>query len=163
MPAFASGAEPTAAVDTAAESATEVVTGLTHVGPAMFVIAVACALLLTLLFRASATRLAKLVTARIGKRRIRRILQQKSKDVLEDFILPGAYGGLTKIDNAILTCGGIICIQTKHYNGVVFGGPDEPQWTNVHGIRRRKFLNPNDSKRGQNKGTTKSRAESSRR
>lgn len=154
-PVFASGAEPTAAVDTAAESATEVVTGLTHVGPAMFVIALACALLLTLLFRASATHLAKLVTARIGKRRIRRILQQKSKDVLEDFILPGAYGGLTKIDNAILTSGGIICIQTKHYNGVVFGGPDEPQWTNVDGIRRRKFLNPMIQNEGRTKALQK--------
>lgn len=142
MPAFASDAAPAAAVDPAAESASEVVTGLTHVGPAMFVIALACALLLTLLFRASASHVAKLVTARIGKRRIRRILRQKSREVLEDFILPGAYGGLTKIDHAILTSGGIICIQTKHYNGVVFGGPDEPQWTNVDGIRRRKFLNP---------------------
>jgi hypothetical protein len=155
MPAFASDAEPTAAVSTAAESTPEVVTGLTHVGPAMFVIALACALLLTLLFRASATHVAKLVTARIGKRRIRRILQKKSQDVLEDFILPGAYGGLTKIDHAILTSGGIICIQTKHYNGVVFGGPDEPQWTNVDGIRRRKFLNPMIQNEGRTKALQK--------
>ena len=155
MPAFASDAEPTAAVSTAAESTPEVVTGLTHVGPAMFVIALACALLLTLLFRASATHVARQVTARIGKRRIRRILQQKSQDVLEDFILPGAYGGLTKIDHAILTSGGIICIQTKHYNGVVFGGPDEPQWTNVDGIRRRKFFNPMIQNEGRTKALQK--------
>ena len=55
---------------------------------------------------------------------------------------PGAYGGLAKIDHAILTAGGILCIQTKHYNGVVFGGEDEAQWTNVDGIQRRRFLNP---------------------
>jgi hypothetical protein len=61
---------------------------------------------------------------------------------MDDFILPGAYGGLTHIDFAILTSGGILCIQAKHYNGVVFGGPEEPQWTNVDGIHRRKFLNP---------------------
>ena len=79
---------------------------------------------------------------RIGKYRIRKILNAKSADVLEDFILPGAYGGLTHIDHAMLTSGGILCIQTKHYNGVVFGGPDEPQWTNVDGVQRRKFLNP---------------------
>ncbi len=155
MPAFASGAEPTAAVDTAVESATEVATGLTHVGPAMFVIALACALLLTLFFRASATHVAKLVTGKIGKRRIRRILKQKSRDVLEDFILPGAYGGLTKIDHAILTSGGIVCIQTKHYNGVVFGAPDEPQWTNVDGIHRRKFLNPMIQNEGRTKALQK--------
>jgi len=61
---------------------------------------------------------------------------------LHDFILPGAYGGLTKIDHAILTAGGILCIQTKHYNGIIFGAEDEPQWTNVDGAIRRRFLNP---------------------
>ncbi len=149
MPVIASDAEPAAA------STTEAVTGLVNAGPAMFVIAIACALLLTLLFRASATRVARLVTAEIGKRRIRRTLNQKSRDVLEDFILPGAYGGLTKIDHAILTSGGIICIQTKHYSGIVFGGPDEPQWTNVDGVHRRKFLNPMIQNEGRTKALQK--------
>ena len=139
----------------AADSSTEAVTGLSNVGPAMFVIAIACALLLTLFFRASATRVANLITAEIGKRRIRRSLIQKSRDVLEDFILPGAYGGLTKIDHAILTSGGIICIQTKHYNGIVFGGPEEPQWTNVDGVQRRKFLNPMIQNEGRTKALQK--------
>jgi hypothetical protein len=83
-----------------------------------------------------------LVTSRIGSLRIRRALRRRSPDVLHDFILPGAYGGLTKIDHAILTAGGILCIQTKHYNGIVFGGEDEAQWTNVDGTIRRRFLNP---------------------
>ena len=140
--AVAADAKPAEAVPVAADASSEVAIGLLNVGPALFLIAIACALLLTLVFRTSATRVASLVTAEFGKRRIRRILQQKSRDVLEDFILPGAYGGLTKIDYAILTSGGIICIQTKHYNGIVFGGAEEPQWTNVDGIQRRKFLNP---------------------
>ena len=42
----------------------------------------------------------------------------------------------------MLTSGGILCIQAKHLNGVVFGEADEPQWTNVDGMQRRKFLNP---------------------
>jgi len=90
-----------------------VTTGITNVGPAAFI-----------LFR------------------IRRALNARSPDVLHDFILPGAYGGLTKIDHAILTAGGILCIQTKHYNGIVFGGEDEAQWTNVDGTSRQRFLNP---------------------
>ncbi len=61
---------------------------------------------------------------------------------MHDFILPGAYGGLAKIDHAILTAGGILCIQTKHFNGIVFGGEEEAQWTNVDGTQRRRFLNP---------------------
>lgn len=117
-------------------------TGLANTGVGMFILAIAGALLITLLFRASATHVARMITARIGKRRIRRILNARSADVIEDFILPGAYGGLTHIDHAILTSGGILCIQTKHYNGIVFGEADEPQWTNVDGVHRRKFLNP---------------------
>lgn len=117
-------------------------TGLTNTGVGMFILAIAGALLMTLLFRASATHMARIITARIGRHRIRKILNARSPDVIEDFILPGAYGGLTHIDHAILTSGGILCIQTKHYNGIVFGEADEPQWTNVDGIHRRKFLNP---------------------
>ncbi|MGH8224055.1 MAG: nuclease-related domain-containing protein [Woeseiaceae bacterium] len=136
--AWSSGACP------ADESAAvrEVTTGITSVGPGVIIISVAVALLLTLLLRQSFSRVAWLLTRRLGKRRICRILEERSPAVLSDFIIPGAYGGLTRIDHAILTSGGILCIQTKHYNGVVFGNADEPQWTSVHGIRRRKFLNP---------------------
>ena len=133
----------------------EVVTGLTNTGVGMFIIAVAGALLITLLFRASATHVARLVTEKFGKNRIRKILATRSPDVLDDFILPGAYGGLTHFDHAILTSGGILCIQTKHYNGIVFGGPDEPQWTNVDGIHRRKFLNPLIQNEGRTKALQK--------
>lgn len=117
-------------------------TGITNVGPASFLFTVAGALLLTLVFRKAAGHVLQIATSRIGAMRIRRVLTARSADVLHDFILPGAFGGLVKIDHAILTAGGILCIQTKHYSGIVFGGQDEPQWTNVDGTQRRRFLNP---------------------
>lgn len=117
-------------------------TGITDVGPAAFLFTIAGALLLTLVFRKAASHVLQIVTARVGGMRIRRVLTARSADVLHNFILPGAFGGLVKIDHAILTAGGILCIQTKHYNGIVFGGEDEPQWTNVDGTQRRRFLNP---------------------
>ena len=117
-------------------------TGITSVGPAFFLFTIAVALLLTLVFRSVANRLAHWFTGRVGRFRIRRALAARSADVLHDFILPGAYGGLARIDHAILTAGGILCIQTKHFNGIVFGGADDAQWTNVDGTRRRRFLNP---------------------
>jgi len=120
----------------------EIATGITNVGPAAFIFTIAGALLLTLIFRSTASHAMRIITARIGSARIRRALEARSPDVLHDFILPGAYGGLTKVDHALLTAGGILCIQTKHYSGIVFGGADEPQWTNVDGSRRRRFLNP---------------------
>jgi hypothetical protein len=144
---------PSVAADGTANA--EVVTGLTNTGIGLFIIAIAAALLLTLLFRASATHITRIVTEKIGKRRIRKILHTRSPDVLEDFILPGAYGGLTHIDYAILTSGGILCIQTKHYDGIVFGGADEPQWTNVDGVHRRKFLNPLIQNAGRSKALQK--------
>ena len=131
---------PTVAAD--GEAGAQAVTGLTNTGFGMFIIAIAAALMTTLIFRASATRLIARLTAFIGKRRINKILHAKTADVLEDFILPGAYGGLTNIDFAVLSSGGILCIQAKHYNGVVYGEADEPQWTNTDGVQRRKFLNP---------------------
>lgn len=117
-------------------------TGITSVGPAMFLFTIAGALLLTLVFRSLANHAAGFVMAQVGKWRIRAVLKKRSPDVLHDFILPGAYGGLVHVDHAILTAGGILCIQTKHYNGIVFGGEDEAQWTNVDGVTRRRFLNP---------------------
>jgi hypothetical protein len=120
----------------------EVETGITSVGPAMFIFTIAGALFLTLVFRSTANHIARFFTARVGQRRISKALDKRSPDVLHNFILPGAYGGLVKIDHAILTAGGILCIQTKHYNGIVFGGEDEAQWTNVDGVKRRRFLNP---------------------
>lgn len=134
---FTSGSAMAVAADSA-----DVQTGLGNMGPALFIFAIAAALLLTLVFRSTVSHLARVITGKIGARRIHRVLSARSKDVLDDFLLPGAYGGLTRIDHAILTSGGILCIQTKHYNGIIFGDADEPQWTNVDGIHRRKFLNP---------------------
>jgi hypothetical protein len=144
---------PSIAADGTADA--EVITGLTNTGLGLFIIAIAGALFLTLMFRASAAHVARNVTSIIGKRRIHKILRTRSADVLEDFILPGAYGGLTHIDYAILTSGGILCIETKHYNGIVFGAADEPQWTNVDGVHRRKFLNPLIQNEGRTKALQK--------
>jgi hypothetical protein len=144
---------PSAAADATADA--EVVTGLANTGIGLFIIAIAAALLLTLIFRASATHVARMIAEKIGKRKIHKILNARSPDLLEDFILPGAYGGLTHIDHAILTSGGILCIQTKHYNGIVFGTADEPQWTNVDGVHRRKFLNPLIQNEGRKKALQK--------
>lgn len=130
-------------------------TGITNIGPAAFLFTIAGALLLTLIFRSVANRIVGIAIQHIGTMRIRRVLAARSPNVLHDFILPGAYGGLVKIDHAILTAGGILCIQTKHYNGIVFGGEDEPQWTNVDGTVRRRFLNPLIQNEGRTKALRK--------
>jgi hypothetical protein len=122
--------------------AVEVPTGLSNFGIAATIITIACILLLVLLFRGSAWKIFHFIGEQRGKRRLRRTLRRRSRDILEDVILPGAYGGLTRIDYAILTSGGILCIRAKHCNGTVFGSDDDPQWKNVDGVTQQKFLNP---------------------
>ncbi len=112
------------------------------IGTALFLFALAAALASILVFRRSATALARMAVRRLGEFRIRRALARDSEAVLHDFVLPGAYGGLISIDHAAMTASGILCIQSKHYNGVVSGDRDEPQWTHVDGSSRRRFLNP---------------------
>lgn len=126
----------------AAPGATTVAAGLSNFVPSAAIITIACILLLALLFRGSTSKITWFISAKRGRRRLRRTLRRRSRDVLEDVILPGAYGGLTHIDFAILTSGGILCIRTKHCHGTVFGGDDDPQWKNVDGLHQQKFLNP---------------------
>ena len=84
----------------------------------------------------------KKVGRRYGRWRVRSLLDRHVPDVLHDFILPGANGGLAKIDHAILSGGGILCIQVRYYRGTIFGAIEDGQWTNVDGTERRRFLNP---------------------
>ncbi|NNC78053.1 MAG: NERD domain-containing protein, partial [Woeseiaceae bacterium] len=118
------------------------VTGITSVGPAVLIFAVASALMLTLLLRSSSGYLSRILNREIAEARIRRALNARSKDVLHDVILPGAYGGLAKIDHAIMTAGGILCIRSPSMRGIVFGAEDDAQWININGVKRRRFLNP---------------------
>lgn len=125
-----------APVATAADS------GSTGTGLAIAVFAIAAALLLGLVFRGSVNHLTGLVSGQIGRLRVDRALKKLGRDVLHDFILPGAYGGLAKIDHAILTAGGIICIRAVTMSGSVSGSETDAQWTLTSGSKRRRFLNP---------------------
>lgn len=117
-------------------------TGITGVGPAVFIFAVAAALLLTLLLRSSSGYAARLLGREFAELRIRRAVAARSKDVLHDIILPGAYGGLVKIDHVVMTAGGILCIRALTMSGIIHGAEDEAQWINIDGVKRRRFLNP---------------------
>ena len=76
FPAAALVSMPSLAANATTDS--EVVTGLGNTGIGFTIIAIAAALLLTLVFRGSATRVARIVTQKIGKRRIHKILHARS-------------------------------------------------------------------------------------
>lgn len=119
-----------------------VTTGVTGTGTAILIFTVAGALLLTLVLRPASNYIARAVGIRIGRWRVRRTLDGLANDVLHDFIVPGAYGGLARIEHAILTSGGVLCLQAKHCRGAIFGDAGDAQWTNVDGGNRQRFLNP---------------------
>ena len=131
---------PTTSAALAAD--TPAATGVISTGPAAILFSIAAVMILGLLFQHTAHRLTQRVVNRLGELRIRRVLSRHGRDQLHDFIVPGAYGGLARIDHAVLTSGGILCIRTVHVHGVVFGGEEDAQWTHVDGITRRRFLNP---------------------
>lgn len=120
----------------------QVVAGLANSDIGQFVVAIAGVALLTLTFGSMVRLLVEYVSEKIDRRRMHSILAAGSRELLDDFMLPGAYGGLTRIDHGVLTQGGIFCIQTKFCVGSVSGGAEEPQWTNANGTHRRKFMNP---------------------
>lgn len=126
-------------------------TGVAGNASAAVLIAMAAALLLMLVFRSPVEKLHRIIGTSLDKRRVRRQLQRHSKQVLHDFLLPGAYGGLTRIDHALMSRGGFFCIQTKFCNGTIAGGADDPQWLNADGIQDRKFLNPLIQNQGRSK------------
>ena len=133
MPLFAL---PAAAADSS------MATGANVTGGSLTLFALALALVAALLLRRLATRIGAGVARRIGEARLRRILAKRGAKVLSDFIVPGAYGGLARIDHAVMTTGGILCVRVLHFDGVVLGTEEEAQWTHVDGITRRRFLNP---------------------
>jgi hypothetical protein len=120
----------------------QIATNVSDTRPAFLIFAAASALLLTLVLRSATGYVRRVVGARVGRWRIRSSLDRYSPDVLHDFIVPGAYGGLARIEHAMLTSGGVLCLQVKHCNGVVFGEAEDAQWTNVDGGNRQRFLNP---------------------
>lgn len=130
-------------------------TGITSVGTAAFIFAVAAALLLTLVLRSSSGHVARFLGREFAEMRIRRVVAARSRDVLHDFILPGAYGGLVKIDHAVMTAGGILCIRALTMSGIVFGAEDDAQWVNIDGVKRRRFLNPTIQNEGRARAVRK--------
>ncbi len=125
-----------------AESAAAADTELGNFGVASMFFAMGAALLAILFCRPLAKRALDGARELRGSQRLRAVLGGHSKHVLSDFLLPGAYGGLTKIDCALLTGGGILCLRVKHCGGTVYGDAAEPQWTHAEGAANRRFLNP---------------------
>ncbi len=126
-------------------------TGVANSPIATSLLAIAVTLIVALVFRSALLKPFRSLSNNLAGQRLRVKLRRHSDRVLRDFLLPGAYGGLTRIDYAVMLPEGLVCIQTKYCDGAIVGAADEPQWSYTLGKDRRNFLNPLI----QNQGRTK--------
>ncbi|WP_163099693.1 NERD domain-containing protein [Peribacillus alkalitolerans] len=65
-----------------------------------------------------------------------------SYKIYHDLYVPNGEGGTTQVDHVVTSPFGIFVIETKHYQGWIFGKEDQRFWTQVIYKRKEKFLNP---------------------
>jgi restriction system protein len=58
-----------------------------------------------------------------------------------DIIVPSS-NGTTQIDHVLVSCYGIFVVETKNYNGWIFGDEQSPQWTVSRFGRKFQFQDP---------------------
>ncbi len=106
-------------------------------------ISVAVVLIATLILKPAVARTRERILELRFRQRMHRTLSRTSgADALHDFLLPGAYGGLIRIDHAIMTPAGIVCIRSKQLHGRILTDLRDSQWEVSAGASRHRFLNP---------------------
>lgn len=63
-------------------------------------------------------------------------------EVLNDltFVMPD--GETTQIDHVVVSCKGVFVIETKNFQGSIFGRAGDAEWTQVSGRNKFRFQNP---------------------
>ncbi len=69
-------------------------------------------------------------------------LDKKTYHVFNNVFLPMFGGGSTQIDHIIVSVYGIFVVETKNYNGWIYGKENEPKWTQVFFNKKYSFQNP---------------------
>ncbi len=69
-------------------------------------------------------------------------LDKKTYHVFNNVTLPNFGGGTTEIDHIIVSIYGIFVVETKNYNGWIYGKENEPKWTQVFFSKKYPFQNP---------------------
>jgi uncharacterized protein YjiS (DUF1127 family) len=78
------------------------------------------------------------------ERRLKRAVRRLGARALRDIRLSDGTGGEVTIDYLLLAQDGLLVVGVKRYSGVIFGGPQTDQWTQVINRCSYKFPNPDD-------------------
>ena len=81
-----------------------------------------------------------------GERAVRNTIRQKLNPLiyvdLHNVTLPTADGGSTQIDHLIFSPYGLFVLETKNYQGWIFGTEKQREWTQQIFRKRSRFQNP---------------------
>ena len=79
----------------------------------------------------------------IGERKVNKILNNLSEEyiTITDLLLK-TEKGTTQIDHVVVSYKGIFVIETKNYEGWIFGSDNQKYWTQVLYKNKYKFYNP---------------------
>jgi len=81
----------------------------------------------------------------LGEKQVSRILKSLDPDhyiLLNDLYIPRENGTTTQIDHVLISDKGLFVIETKNYDGWIFGSQNSKYWTQVIYKRKEKFYNP---------------------
>lgn len=77
-----------------------------------------------------------------GEKTVANLLSRVAEDVRTDVLLPNGRGGWTQVDHLALMPSGIWVVETKNYQGRIFGQARQKTWTQKLGRHKNPFQNP---------------------
>ncbi len=77
-----------------------------------------------------------------ARKRLIKSFETVSAAVLRDILVPDGSGGQLHIDFLLLTGKGLLVVDYRDVEGVVFGGEHMREWAVMNGSARSTFLNP---------------------
>jgi hypothetical protein len=77
-----------------------------------------------------------------ARRALFRAFEAASAALLRDVLIPDGSGGHLHIDFLLLTGRGLLVVDFRDVDGVVFGGEHMKEWAVMNGSKRTTFLNP---------------------
>lgn len=79
---------------------------------------------------------------RASRNKLRRVLNEIAFERLDDVVLPSGHEGEIQIDSLLLTSQGLLVLEIKDVQGVVFGSDKMQDWTVMSDDRRYTIANP---------------------
>ncbi|MEK5038345.1 NERD domain-containing protein [Sporosarcina sp. FSL K6-3457] len=85
-----------------------------------------------------------MIKGAVGEWQVNRVLSTLGPNysLFHDIYVPNSERGTTQVDHVVTSPYGIFVIETKHYQGWIFGKENQKYWTQVIYKRKEKMYNP---------------------